>query len=238
MHFNINELYRLDKNILTHNQKTIKMKTSIYLLTLLISVYFFQSCSPSMNVRNSNKRAGITRVKQFTEKGTLLWAHYDPTQRQTLMFIDDKGAVKILAEQSPDAGLSRSLELNPKVKIEGKVDVEVLIKTEAELAKLTNRTTSLMITREALYRLSEAYFNGAVSAEKYIELYKEIIKQTENLITQEARLEEARSKTAESEAEKAKTEADLEKEKLKLSKENHEVIEDDKTSKKESDKKK
>lgn len=182
---------------------------------MVMSTYFLQSCSSAMNVRNSNKRSGITRVKQFTKKGTLLWAHYDPTQRQTLMFIDEKGAVKVLAEQSPDAGLSKSFELDPKVKVEGTVDIELLIKTQAELTKLTNRTTTLMITREALYRLSEAYFNGAVDEVKYLELYKDIINQSKKLIIEETKLEEAKAKTAQAEAEKAKVEADLEKEKLK-----------------------
>lgn len=185
-------------------------------MTLMTSVYLLQSCRPAMNVRHSNKRSGIVRVKQFTDKKTtLMWAHYDPTQRQTLMHVDEEGKIKVLAEQSPDAGLSRNFELNPKVKVEGKVDVEVLIKTQAELAKLTNRTTSLMITREALYRLSEAYFNGAVTTEKYVELYKEIINQSAKLVEQEAKLEAERAKTAQAEADKAKSEADLEKEKLK-----------------------
>lgn len=197
------------------------MKKLVLFLILIISISILESCKPAMNVRNSNKRAGITRVKQFTsqkgkrEKGTLLWAHYDPTKRQALMFIDTAGNIKILAEQSPDAGLSRSFELSPKVKIEGAVDVEVLIKTQAELAKLTNRTTSLMITREALYRLSEAYFNGAVGTNRFVELYKEIIYQARNLVLEETKLEEAKAKTAQAEAEKARIAAELEKEKMK-----------------------
>ncbi len=192
------------------------MRTSIYIIALITSVYFFQSCSPAMNVRNSNKRSGIIRVKQFTDrKTTLMWAHHDPTQRQTLMHVDENGNIKVLAEQSPDAGITRNIEIDPKVKIEGKVDAELLVKTQAELSKLTNRTTSLMITREALYRLSEGYFNGAVDKDKYIELYKEVITQSIKMIEEESKLEAEKAKTAKAEAERVKAETDLEKEKIK-----------------------
>ena len=185
----------------------------IFFLSSLILI-FITSCGPAMNVRNTNSRSGITRIKQFTDKKTtLMWAHHDPTQRQSLMYVDENGNIKILAEQSPDAGLSRNLDLTPKAKIDGTVDAELALKIGTELEKLTNRTTSLMMTREALYRIAEMYFNGAIDKGKYELLFKEVIDKSKELLAEEAKLEEQKAKTTQAETEKLKIE--LEKEKLK-----------------------
>ncbi|TPN86975.1 hypothetical protein [Aquimarina algicola] len=189
----------------------MKINNVIVIILILITSV---ACSPAINVRNTNARSGIMRVKQFTNKPTtLMWAHHDPTQRQTLMYVDENGNIKILAEQSPDAGLSRNLNLTTKAKVEGTIDAEVAIKTAAELEKLTNRTTSLMITRESLYRLAEMYFNGAIDKGKYEILFKEVINQTKELIKEEAKLEEQKANIANTEMEKLKL--DLEKSKKK-----------------------
>ena len=194
------------------------MKKIFTVLIIVCTILMLQSCKIAMNVRNSNKHSGIVRVKQLADscKSTILWAHYDATQRQTLMQADAAtGLLKVLAEQSPDAGLSKKIELDPHVKIDGKVDANLLLKTQTDLEKLTNRTTSLMITREALYRLQEASFNGFIDKNQYFDLYNVVITQASILVKEETGLEEQKAKTAQAEADKAKTE--LETEKLKTS---------------------
>lgn len=189
-------------------------------IVLLVILFFIISCKPAMNVRHSNKRSGIIRVKQFTEKKTtLMWAHHDPTQRQTLMYVDEDGNIKVLAEQSPDAGLSRVFDAETKAKGLDKVDVDFLFKVQSEINKLTDRSATLMVTREALYRLSEAYFNGAVDQAGFSQLYRAIIEEADELLKSEMELEKLKKEMFEAETEMLKTkieEQKLEIEKLKI----------------------
>jgi len=152
---------------------------------VVIFIVFLSSCG-ALNMKNANKSAGLVRVKQFTDdKGTLLWAHYDPTKRQTIMYINKNSELKILAEQSPDAGFTKIFELIPKFDINDAVTADISLKSQKNLINLTNRTTSIMFAREALYRLSEAGFNGYIDKSEYVVLYKLIINNSLTLMKEE-----------------------------------------------------
>jgi len=217
------------------------MKKKIIINSILfVIILIFTSCKVfqggGMSTRNSNKRSGIARVAQFTDKKTtLMWAHHDPTQRQTLMFVDENGQIKILAEQSPDAGVTNSSDLSGKAKVSDKVDAEALLKFQAQLEKLTNRTSSLMITRETLYTMRELCFNGIITKTELVSMYEKFLEKLVEIVKEDAKIEEAKAKILQAEIEGEKIE--LEKLKLQLeNKKSDEKKKDEKVEEKEGDK--
>ena len=193
------------------------MKALFKIGGMLLLITVLQGCcvfhGGGMSDRQSNRRSGLVRVSQFTgPNGTLMWAHHDPTQRQTLMYVDGNGRLKVLAEQSPDAGVSNVADISASADVEGKVDAETAIKIQAQLEKLTNRTTSLMITRETLYAIREASFNGQITPAEAILMYNSFLAKLDIIVVQDAKIEEAKAEGLKAEAEKAK--AELEKAKL------------------------
>ncbi len=175
------------------------MRMSIKLILALLTIFTFANCNKAMVVRNTKKPTGIVRVSQFTGEGTdgstLIWAHHDPTQRQTLMHIDTDGNVKVLAEQSPDAGVSSMTDIIGKIKIIKEIDLEAILKIESQLEKLTNRTSSLMITREYLYALREFHYNGAINSAEIITLNKQYLDKLVDIVKEDSKIEEAKAKT-------------------------------------------
>lgn len=204
------------------------MKKLITNSMILLTILSLASCcifeGGGMSRRNSNTRSGIVRVAQFTDKKTtLMWAHHDPTQRQTLMYVDENGQIKILAEQSPDAGVTNTSNISGKAKVNDKVDAEALLAFQAQLEKLTNRTSSLMITRETLYAIRELCFNGTITKTEALSMYEKYLDKLVEIAKEDAKIEEAKAKGLQVEVDKAKVEL----EKLKL----------EQTNKKDSEKK-
>jgi len=180
-----------------------------FCLSLLLS-----NCA--MNSIHNKKNTGIVRVKQFTDKkSTFMWAHHDATQRQTLMYVDELGNIKIIAEQAPDAGLSKVLDISGNGKITDELDVGAFLNSKAQLEKLTNRTTSLMITRENLYAIRELHFNNAIDNAQVIGMYDKFLDKLADIMKQDVLLEEARAKSMQADADISKVEL----EKMKLEKE-------------------
>jgi hypothetical protein len=196
------------------------MKTIIFYILIVTSIFGFESCKPSTTL--TNQKLEINNVDQITKnKTTVLWTKYGSTERQTLLSMDSTGKIKVLAAQSPEPDFFKNIELDSNVKIQGKADVTFLLKSQAELGKLNNKSVGLLITREALYRLSEAYFNGLVDSSRYAQLYNRILTQCIELASVELDLEEAKAETIVAETEKAKVElqkSQLEFERLKFEK--------------------
>jgi len=171
---------------------------------LLIPALFLLACGKIKGLysKNTSSRTGITKIAQFkdNERGTLLWTHYDATQRQGLIFISGT-YTKTLSEQSPDAGLSREFEISPKVKVNTAADIALLLKTRAELEQLSEKTPATLITREALYRLSEANFNAYVTANSFMTAFESVLSTAVEIAKADAEAEKAKA-----EAEKAKAE--------------------------------
>ncbi|WP_124643238.1 hypothetical protein [Amniculibacterium aquaticum] len=205
------------------------MRNLILSASLILTTIILNSCSifhgGGMSNRNSNSRSGIVRVKQFTNKPTtLMWAHHDPTQRQTLMYVDTLGNIKVLAEQSPDAGISNIANLSANAKLTDKLDAATVLNFQAQLEKLTNRTTSLMITRENLYAIRELCFNNKIVDTQAISLYNSYFSKIVDIVKEDAKIEEAKAKVIQAEVEKAK----IELEKLKIETANKKLEEENK----------
>ncbi|HWZ23238.1 MAG TPA: hypothetical protein VNW06_11325 [Cytophagaceae bacterium] len=196
------------------------MKTILFCILLVTSVFGLEGCKSSNTL--TNKKPEINTIGQVTRNNTtLLWTNHEPSERYTLLSIDSTGKIKVLAAQSLEPEFLKNIQLDSNVNIQGKTDVTFLLKSQAELAKLNNKSASLLITREALYRLAEAYFNGLVDSSRYAQLYNRILAQSIELASTELDLEEAKAETIVAETEKAKVElqkAQLEFEKLKFEK--------------------
>lgn len=141
-------------------------------------------------------------------------------QRQTLVIMDSTGRVRVLAPQA-DQGMVKPVEADSNIKVSGRIEAAQFLKAQAEMAKINNRAAGLLLTKEALYRLSEAYFNGLIDSVRYAQLYQAAITQSTELVNAEIELEEAKAETIFAEMEKAKVElqkAQLELERLKIEK--------------------
>jgi hypothetical protein len=187
---------------------------------LLLSFFAFESCKTSRPVMIDKPEP--QNIQQITKNNTtLIWTQRQAKDNHTLLSIDSSGTIKVLAGQSPEPEFAKNIEPDSNLKIQGKIDINLLLKSQQELAKLNNQSASLMITKEALYRLAEAYFNGLVDSSKYVQLYNSILKQTTDMLASEVELEEAKAETIEAETEKLKIElqkAMIELEKLKIEK--------------------
>jgi hypothetical protein len=91
------------------------------------------------------------------------WMTYDAARRGGLL-LRGEGA-KVLAEPAPDAIASTAISFVAEAaskaqQVDGKVDVEYT-RTVAELA---GRSQTVLVIREALYRLNELYLNGALGS--------------------------------------------------------------------------
>lgn len=92
------------------------------------------------------------------------WMTYDAARRGGLL-LRGEGA-KVLAEPAPDAIASTAISFVAEAaskaqQVDGKVDVEYT-RTVAELA---GRGQTVLVVREALYRLNELFLNGALGKE-------------------------------------------------------------------------
>ncbi len=196
------------------------MKHSFFYPLLLLSFFIFESCKTSKPVTITKPET--QNLQQITKNNTtLIWTQRQAKDNHTLLSIDSLGNVKVLASQSPEPEFAKTIEPDSTLKIQGKIDINLLLKSQQELAKLNNQSASLLITKEALYRLAEAYFNGLVDSSKYVELYNSVLKQSTDLVATEVELEEAKAETIAAETEKLKIElqkATIELEKLKIEK--------------------
>ncbi|AWX44822.1 hypothetical protein HME9304_01827 [Flagellimonas maritima] len=184
----------------------MKKRESIIVLALTMLI-FLNSCAlfqgGGMTHRSFDKATGVTRISQFEKGGTLTWAHHDATKRQSLMFVDSQGNVKVLAEQSPDAGISKITELLAKGQKDS-ISAELNLSFQNTLEKLTDRTPSLMITRESLYTLRELHFNGALDSVGVKDLYEKYLDKLVEIVKEDSKTVEAKAKVLMLEIEKEK----------------------------------
>lgn len=137
---------------------------------------------------NAKANAGIVRMSQFKKQGTFFWTHFDASKRASITFIDSLGHIKVLAENSPDAAFSKTIELLSKAsaKVKDNVDVsaENQYKLVTEVAQLSKRNSTVNVLRDAMYRLSEAQFNGSIKDSGFYSVLFEKVLQTSVKIAQ------------------------------------------------------
>jgi hypothetical protein len=194
------------------------MKTvfiSILLITGIVSFAIAQSTELDSNEVSEKKPDN----KSQKDKTMIYWKEQKSGERQTLVKVDSSGQVMILAAQPYESDFMKHHFPDSLLKIHGKVDANTFMKNQKEVSAMKNRSISLLVTKEALYRLAEAYFNGAIDSSAYRTLYSEVLLQAIDLVAEETSLEEAKAETIVAETEKLKIElqkAQLEFERLKF----------------------
>lgn len=132
------------------------------LLVLMLLVFLFSGCD---SINKSRKVSGISRQNLFlnestgTADPTLFWAHYDATQRGSMLYVDANQKVRVLAENPPDAAIQSIIGITAKVKgIDGVGEAEAAFNAQKSIAELGKRTAAVNMLRDALYRLNEMYY--------------------------------------------------------------------------------
>lgn len=133
------------------------MKNIYFCLLLFIVI---TSCNSSKKIysKTAHGKAGISKIAQYTDGGTFLWAHYDASKRSSVMYLSENGELRVLAENSPDVAYQTILDINAKVKVTDEVDAEAALKTQRSVAQLGKRTAAVNMLRDALYRINEMYY--------------------------------------------------------------------------------
>jgi len=122
------------------------------------------------------------------------WMDYDATRRGAYVLTDSNANVRILAEQSPDAALGVVAEFVGKGSYSG-ISAEASAKVTETIAELGKRTQTVMVLREALYRLNELGLNNTqLSTADIKELYEKILATATDIA--KADLEEAKAAPA------------------------------------------
>ena len=132
-------------------------KTNCY---LFLAITIITSCSDTKKIysKTAHGKAGISKIAQYTEGGTFLWAHYDASKRSSVMYLSENGELRVLAENSPDVAYQTILDINAKVKVTDEIDAEAALKTQRSVAQLGKRTAAVNMLRDALYRINEMYY--------------------------------------------------------------------------------
>lgn len=162
------------------------MKTFIYLFILSL----LASC-------NTEHQAIVRELKNSSSNYQM---SYDAMRRGAVLNIDEKGKInKILSEVQPDAAIASTTDLTNKLAAQmpsgQSVSLEQITKITETLSKLGERTASVNMLRDALYRMEEHCINFESQCKG--ELYWQSFQVVVEAITA---LQKAAAKTAESEA--------------------------------------
>ncbi|MGG8495805.1 hypothetical protein ACQY1Q_05275 [Tenacibaculum sp. TC6] len=160
----------------------IKQLLALFIATIFTSCGVFKSSFPT---NKANGSAGIIKVPTYLDKNgktqeTFMWSHYDATKRGSLMYLDKKGNIRVLAENPPDAAIQSITNITAKTKINDKVDAELALSASKSIAELGKRTAAVNMLRDALYRLNEMYYATKEARDENREIIKKAIENKNN----------------------------------------------------------
>lgn len=155
------------------------MKTLILFLALLYSSFFMSQKAHKVNV---------IHLKQYEEdtKQSIYFADYDASRRGSLIihnFEDSKSPIKILSEPPPDAIIAFTSAIKNSFELNGQFNTSQSLQFTQAISELTKRNTTIVILRDALYRLNEFNFNNPnlLSKEEYIKEFEKILELVEKI---------------------------------------------------------
>ncbi|MGE8231976.1 MAG: hypothetical protein ACN6OR_01240 [Stenotrophomonas sp.] len=141
--------------------------------------------------------AGCANFTPLASKRTLddgsTWLTYDSSRRGTIIIpATSAGKYRFCAEPSPDV----ALVLASKLKASGKATKGAEAGTEMDMSasamELAGRNHSVLLARDAMFRLCEASLNNAFSSTEYLELFNQILQMTTSIATADAENAKAR----------------------------------------------
>ena len=150
-------------------------------------------------------RSFTSPARQRDVSNGVRWIDYDATRRGAYLVTSQNPNMRVLAEQSPDAALGVVAEFVAKGSYQG-ISADASAKVTETISELGKRTQTVMVLREALYRLNELGINNAQMTPTDIkELYKKILETTVKIA--EADLAYANAAPAKAAADRADAEA-------------------------------
>lgn len=162
------------------------MRTKITLLLLLAQFSFIYA-------QKSHKVNVIRLDKPYEDiNQSIYFADYDASRRGSLIIHNSKdinNPVRILSEPPPDAIVAFTTAINNRLDVEGKLNTSQSVSFTQAISELTKRNTTIVVLRDALYRLNEFNFNNpnALTNEQYIKQFDKILDLAERITENEKR---------------------------------------------------
>ncbi|MEJ8756786.1 hypothetical protein WG947_07270 [Pontibacter sp. H259] len=166
---------------------------------LPIAVFILICLTGCNSINTSRRSTGISRQSLFLDKDnnpqtTLMWAHYDATQRGGLYLITKEGLIKVISEPPPDAGVNNMLDIIAKTKIKGDIDAGIKLSTVRSVAELGKKNASNYIIRDITFRIETLLNNNTEISPEALSLYMELLSSTKEIALAETNLESSRAK--------------------------------------------
>lgn len=126
---------------------------------------------------NFSAPAKVTRIDP-REHG--YWFQYSAGRRgaTSVPKSQDGSGIMLCAEPVPDVALEHTNSVLAKVDIPESASAEVKAEFASSVVQLAGRTQTVLLLREAMYRLCEQSINGNIGADAVAELFKSILETT------------------------------------------------------------
>ncbi len=120
-------------------------------IAMLFIILIISSCS--------SRRVSIKKLDTI-ENGKGYFVDFDATRRGSFITKNKEGNLVVLSEVVPDVAISSVIDLTSKLKVKGEFEAEQVTKITESLAQLGERTASVNILRDALYRVEEMFLRN------------------------------------------------------------------------------
>lgn len=140
-------------------------------------------------------------------KNGTIWLTYDASRRGTLVVpISTKTSYHFCAEPVPDVALTLANKIKLGVKQPANdISANGSVDLGAVASALNGRTETVLLAREAMFRLCEASLNGAIPKEKYTEHFGAILKLVEELVALDKKIQDSNQEAEKTQQAKVST---------------------------------
>ena len=114
--------------------------------------------------------------------GGTIWLSYDSSRRGTVV-VPKNAQYRFCAEPVPDVALTLANKVTGSAGLANGATGNGAVDLNVTAAELSGRTQTVLLAREALFRLCEASLNNAISQDKYHEHFTSILKLVQDLVT-------------------------------------------------------
>lgn len=180
---------------------------------LLLFIILLLFCFPNSFAQKAHK-VNLTHFKQYKEDAnqSIYFADYDASRRGSVIIHNHKDSlnpIKILSEPPPDAIVAFTSTISNTLKVGEKIDMTQSLQFTQAISELTKRNTTIVVLRDALYRLNEYDFNnpGKLSDSIYLQKFDEILKLVGKIADKE--IQEVKSEKIQNENENIKLKQEL-----------------------------
>ena len=121
-----------------------------------------------------------TQVKRFDPKTQGYWFQYAAERRGATSVPSEGNAsgMMICAEPAPDIALEHTSSVLANVNIPQTADAELKAEFASQVIQLAGRTQTVLLLREAMYRLCEQSLNGNLTQAQVAKLFEKVLETT------------------------------------------------------------